>query len=53
LSHGDAKIKIGTIEPFAEQQTFGAAGPYIRVTGVAKGEIDPASPERQRMAPSN
>src|ERR1700751_5167218 len=44
------EIKIDTIGPFAEQQTFGAAGPYIRVKGVAKGEIDPASPENHVIA---
>jgi hypothetical protein len=31
------EIKIDTIEPFAEQQTFGAAGSYVRIKGIAKG----------------
>jgi hypothetical protein len=44
------EIKIDTVEPFAEQQTFGAGGPYIRVKGVAKAEIDPASPENHIIA---
>ena len=44
------EIKIDTIEPFAGQQSFGAAGPYIRVKGVAKGEIDPVSPENYVIA---
>lgn len=29
-------IKIDTIEPFAEQQTFGAVGSYVRIKGIAK-----------------
>ena len=31
------EIKIDTNEPFAEQQTFGAAGSYVRIKGIAKG----------------
>ena len=30
------------VEPFAEGAQFGAAGAYERVSGVAKGELDPA-----------
>ena len=30
-------IKIDIIEPFAEQQTFGAASSYERVKGIEKG----------------
>ncbi len=37
------EIRIGTIEPFAESQPFGEAGSYERVTGTAKGELDPQS----------
>jgi hypothetical protein len=29
-------IKIDTIEPFAEQQTFGAAGSYVRIKASRK-----------------
>jgi hypothetical protein len=35
------EIKIGTVEPFAESQPFGDAGSYERVTGTARGELDP------------
>ena len=37
------EIRIGTVEPFAESQPFGEAGSYERVTGTAKGELDPQS----------
>src|SRR6185295_9280466 len=30
------------IEPFADGAPFGAAGAYERVSGVARGELDPA-----------
>src|SRR5690349_17934077 len=39
------EIKIDTIEPFADGEVFGVAGSYMRIKGIAKGEIDPASPE--------
>jgi hypothetical protein len=38
------KIDIAAIEPFAEGREFGEAGSYVRIHGVAKGEIDPAAP---------
>jgi hypothetical protein len=41
------EIRIGTIEPFAEGQPFGEAGTYERVTGTAKGELDPQSAQNQ------
>jgi hypothetical protein len=37
------QIAIEAIEPFAAGQAFGAAGPYIRIRGLARGEIDPAA----------
>ena len=37
-------IEIASIEPFADGKEFGEAGPYVRIHGVAKGELDPASP---------
>jgi hypothetical protein len=40
------EIKIAAVEPFAEGRAFGEAGPYLRVRGTAKGELDPASPTR-------
>ncbi|MBV1797214.1 hypothetical protein [Siccirubricoccus sp. G192] len=42
----DARIVLVEVEssgPFAEGQDFGA-GPYLRVTGRARGELDPADP---------
>ena len=44
------EIKIDTIEPFADGKVFGAAGSYMRIKGIAKGEIDPASPENHVIA---
>jgi hypothetical protein len=35
------EIRIDAIEPFADGQAFGTAGPYVRIKGVAKGELDP------------
>jgi hypothetical protein len=37
-------IEIRTVEPFADGQSFGEAGAYERVIGVARGELDPADP---------
>jgi hypothetical protein len=37
------KIDIAAVEPFADGREFGAAGPYVRIHGVAKGELDPAA----------
>src|SRR3954451_7933713 len=37
-------IAIEAVEPFAEGRAFGDAGPYVRIHGVARGELDPASP---------
>jgi hypothetical protein len=44
------EIKIDTVEPFAEGQPFGEAGSYERVTGIARGELDPQSPQNQPIA---
>jgi hypothetical protein len=44
------EIKIDTIEPFADGQPFGEAGSYERVTGIARGELDPQSPQNQPIA---
>ncbi len=41
------EIKIDAVEPFADGQVFGEAGAYLRIKGVAKGELDPAAPENQ------
>src|SRR5215471_11844726 len=39
------EIRIDAVEPFADSHAFGAAGPYVRIKGIAKGEIDPKAPE--------
>ena len=44
------EIKVDAVEPFAEKRAFGEAGPYVRITGVAKGELDPAAPENTVIA---
>jgi Alpha/beta hydrolase domain len=37
-------IEITAQEPFAEGAAFGAAGAYVRITGRARGELDPRDP---------
>ena len=44
------EITIDAIEPFAAGQTFGDAGSYLRIKGIAKGEIDPAAPQNWVIA---
>src|SRR5271165_4094608 len=39
------KLSVTAVEPFADGREFGEAGPYLRIYGVAKGELDPAAPE--------
>ncbi len=41
------EIRIDAVEPFAEGHVFGEAGSYLRIRGVAKGELDPAALENQ------
>jgi len=41
------EIQVNAVEPFAEGQPFGEAGSYLRIRGVAKGELDPATPENR------
>jgi hypothetical protein len=43
------EIQVNAVEPFAEGQPFGAAGSYLRIRGVAKGELDPAAPENRAI----
>src|SRR6516162_4936647 len=43
------EIRIDAVEPFAEGRAFGEAGPYLRIKGVAKGELDPAAPENRAI----
>jgi hypothetical protein len=52
------EIRVDSIEPFAEGREFGEAGSYLRIRGVAKGELDPAAPQNAAIvdldkAPSN
>lgn len=37
-------ISVTDIVPFADGHEFGAAGPYVRVKGVARGTLDRAAP---------
>jgi Alpha/beta hydrolase domain len=37
-------LKIDRTEPFADGMEFGTAGPYLRITGTAYGEVDPRHP---------
>src|SRR5215472_15956610 len=43
------EIQVNAVEPFAEGQAFGEAGPYLRIRGVAKGELDPTASENQAI----
>lgn len=45
-----SEIRVDAIEPFAESAPFGKTGPYVRIRGIAKGEIDPKAPENQVIA---
>jgi len=38
-------ITISAVEPFADDKSFGEAGPYVRIRGVAQGVLDPTAPE--------
>ena len=42
-------IQVDAVEPFAEGRAIGNAGPYLRVRGVARGEIDPQAPENRAI----
>lgn len=44
------EIRVDAVEPFAHGQSFGIAGAYLRIKGIAKGEIDPAAPENRPIA---
>ena len=39
------KLNVAGVEGFAEGREFGEAGPYVRIHGVAGGELDPAAAE--------
>jgi hypothetical protein len=39
------KLDIAAVERFAEGREFGQAGSYVRIHGIARGELDPAAAE--------
>lgn len=41
------EIRLDAVEPFLGGHSFGEAGAYERLRGVAKGELDPAAPENK------
>ena len=41
------KLSLAAVEFFADGQEFGEAGPYLRIHGVAAGELDPTAPQNQ------
>ena len=43
-------LEIERVEPLADGAAFGAAGPYERVIGKARGEVDPAHPGNKGIA---
>ena len=43
-------IDIKAIEPLADGAAFGDVGPYERVIGVARGEVDPKAPGNNKIA---
>ena len=43
-------IDVRTVEPFADGAPYGEAGPYERVIGTARGELDPADPANAGIA---
>jgi len=43
-------IEITAVEPLADGASFGDAGAYERVVGIARGELDPAHPGNRGIA---
>jgi Alpha/beta hydrolase domain len=39
------KLSVAAVDDFADRCEFGAAGPYVRIHGIAAGELDPAATE--------
>ena len=44
------EITVRSVAPFADRHAFGTAGAYERVSGVAKGELDPADARNRVIA---
>jgi len=42
-------IEVRYTEPFADGTSFGATGTYVKVVGVAHGELDPAAPANRAI----
>jgi hypothetical protein len=47
---GITRIEIRSSEPVAGGQPFGESGPYLRLRGVARGELDPGDPRDAGIA---
>ena len=43
------ELRLDAPEPFAEGKSFGSAGAYVRVKGVARGELDPKDPKNKAI----
>lgn len=43
------EIRVQKVEPFANGRSFGNVGAYERVSGVAKGELDPRDERNRRI----
>lgn len=43
------RLEISSTAPFAGGKSFGAAGPYVRVTGRFYGELDPSHPANRAI----
>jgi len=41
---GITRLEIARTEPFADGAEFGSAGAYVKIIGVAHGELDPSAP---------
>jgi hypothetical protein len=41
------EVRFAAPEPFAGGKGFGKIGPYVRIKGVAKGELDPKDPRNK------
>lgn len=51
-------LTINSVEPFSDGTSYGSVGPYERITGTLKGEIDPGNPKNSiiqdlELAPVN
>ena len=44
------EFEVSAVEPFAEGRDIGEAGPYLRIRGTAKGELDPKASENRVIA---